>query len=160
MQRGVTEAARLEAAVQRLATEAQHWQEADWYRAREAGEWTAMETLAHMVELVTFWSGELRRIVATPGTHFGRTIDDRARMAWVEQHRQDRPEQGLSQLREAAEKSAALLRSFAAEDWTKTGIDARGAETEVQEIVERRILAHVEEHVAQVTRAARPSSEG
>ncbi len=46
-------------------------------------EWSIMQILSHLVEGVPYWLGEVERVVSTPGSSWGRGLQDQARLAAV-----------------------------------------------------------------------------
>src|SRR5258708_7740446 len=44
------------------------------YREPAENEWTIMENLAHITEMLPYWAGEVAKLVAQPGQKFGRTM--------------------------------------------------------------------------------------
>lgn len=154
-QRGEREAQRLEAAIERLLSEAATWQEVELYRSPAEGEWTAMKVLAHLAEMQPYWAHQLERVVAAPGQPFGRTMEDPERIAAVEDHAQDALEPMLARLRAATAEATSILRSLDDSAWTSTGIHSRRGEMDLGAIVEFFLVGHAEEHVEQAIRAVR-----
>lgn len=152
--RGEAEARRLEAAIERLVAEAQRLGDEGLYRSPAEGEWTAMETLSHLVEIQPYWAGEVQRVAAQPGVAFGRGLDDPGRLAGVQEHAGATLESLLPRLRAATEQAASMLRSLSADDWAKRGMHPRRGEMEIAEIVEHFLIGHAEEHVEQALKAA------
>jgi uncharacterized damage-inducible protein DinB len=46
-------------------------------------EWSILQVLSHLVEAVPYWLGEVERVVAEPGSSWGRGLQDPARLAAV-----------------------------------------------------------------------------
>src|SRR5258708_8538507 len=46
------------------------------YQAPAENEWTIMQNLAHIVEFMPYWAGEIEKLVAAPGETFARTPQD------------------------------------------------------------------------------------
>jgi len=46
-------------------------------------EWSILQILSHLVEGVPYWLGEVERVVAEPGSSWGRGLQDPARLAAV-----------------------------------------------------------------------------
>ena len=46
------------------------------YQSPAENEWTIMQNLAHIVEFMPYWAGEIEKVIAEPGCEFGRTHDD------------------------------------------------------------------------------------
>jgi hypothetical protein len=45
--------------------------------------WSMVEILGHVQEAAPYWAGEIQRVIANPGTHWGRNHHDEARLAAV-----------------------------------------------------------------------------
>src|SRR5712692_11417111 len=73
------------------------------YQLPAENEWTIMQNLAHIVEFMPYWAGEIEKLVADPGRNFGRTAQDEGRLRGISEHEKDR----LSSIK------AALLVSYA-----------------------------------------------
>src|SRR6266581_2963700 len=50
------------------------------YEVPAENEWTIMQILAHIVELMPYWAGEIEKLLAAPGENFGRTQQDERRL--------------------------------------------------------------------------------
>src|SRR3954466_14001085 len=46
-------------------------------------EWSILQVLSHLVEGVPYWLGEVERVVAEPGSSWGRGLQDPARLEAV-----------------------------------------------------------------------------
>lgn len=46
-------------------------------------EWSILQILSHLVEAVPYWLGEVERVVHTPGSNWGRGLQDPIRLAAV-----------------------------------------------------------------------------
>src|SRR5213080_727977 len=49
-------------------------------------EWTIMQNLAHIVEFMPYWAGEIEKLVAEPGRNFGRTPQNVGRLKGISEH--------------------------------------------------------------------------
>ena len=56
------------------------------YQPPAENEWTIMQNLAHIVEFMSYWAGEIEKIVAEPGCTFGRTPEDVGRLQGISEH--------------------------------------------------------------------------
>ena len=56
------------------------------YESPAENEWTIMQNLAHIVEFMPYWAGEIEKLVAEPGSNFGRTIEDMGRLQGISEH--------------------------------------------------------------------------
>src|SRR6266550_5503271 len=59
------------------------------YEAPAENEWTIMQNLAHIVEFMPYWAGEIEKLVTTPGENFGRTPQDVGRLKGISEHEMD-----------------------------------------------------------------------
>ncbi len=57
------------------------------YETSIEGEWTLMESLAHIIEFMPYWGDEIVKLVAQPGQNFGRTHKDEARIQAIKDHK-------------------------------------------------------------------------
>lgn len=109
--------------------------------------------LAHLVEMLPFWLGELERVVDGDGSGpvpFGRIADDASRIGLIERDRSlplrvlfDRVEAGLWAW-------MVRLPTLTATDRERIGLHPRIGEMAVERMAERFILGHTEEHIAQL----------
>src|SRR5260370_32071354 len=56
------------------------------YRRFIAEEWTLAENLVHVAEARQFFTGEVRKVLATPGASIGRGLHHPARLQKIPQH--------------------------------------------------------------------------
>lgn len=138
------------------------WPLATAFGTEPEASWGPREVLAHVEEMLPFWLGELERVVdaaTAPGpVPFGRVADDTARVAIIERDRSlplgvlfGRIDVGL---RDWADRLATLTEAEKA----RIGIHPRLGELPAPGILERFVLGHAEDHIAQLESvlAARP----
>jgi hypothetical protein len=138
------------------------WPLATAFGTEPEAEWGPREVLAHVEEMLPFWLGELERVVdpaTAPGpVAFGRIADDTARVAIIERDRSlplgvlfGRIDVGL---RDWADRLPTLTEAEKA----RIGIHPRLGELPAPGILERFVLGHAEDHIAQLESvlAARP----
>jgi uncharacterized damage-inducible protein DinB len=117
-------------------------------------EWSALQVLGHMVEMIPYWLGHCRILIAAPEPpHFGRTLDAPERLAAVEPGALKQPEALVSLLEAEIQAAARTLRQLTPAERHKTGIHVRRGEMTVAEIIEQFIVAHAEDHLVQVRTA-------
>lgn len=63
------------------------------YQVPTEDEWTIMESLAHIMELMSYWADEVAKLVAQPGQNFGRSMQQEERLAALRDHGRDSLEQ-------------------------------------------------------------------
>lgn len=120
-------------------------------------EWSATQILGHMVEMIPYWLDHCRRLIAATGDPptFGRTLGSPERLAGVEQGAKGNPEDLARMLHEQVLEAARAIREMSAGERSKKGMHVRDGEMTVAEVIERFIVDHAEEHLAQVRAAAR-----
>ena len=153
---GEAQARRLESVYQELAALLHRPDVAQRLRAAPGeSEWSAMQTLGHTVEMIPYWLSHCRTLIAaTAGPpHFGRTLDAPERLAGVEHGAAGTPDEFLRRLNDEIQAAAQTIRSMSAAERGKKGLHLRRGEMTVADVVEVFIVAHAEEHVAQVRTA-------
>lgn len=153
---GDTQAQRLESVMQQL--DALLSQPAVGLRLRQApgeNEWNVLQTLGHLLEMVPYWLDQARRLIESPGEPppFGRTLDSPERLEGVERGAVTDPGDILRQLREQVRAAAKTIRGLSPEEREKAGIHARRGLMKVDELIETFVVAHAEDHLAQVRAA-------
>ena len=141
---------RLERSVQHLLAEIERLPADVLYQAPQPGEWPVVSTLAHVAEILPYWSRQAELVATSPEAKFGRTHEDPDRIAAVEQHGRDTLESVASRIRAGLQECLATLRRIPANAWSTVGHSPSRGEMTVEDIVERFLCHHVEEHAAQV----------
>jgi uncharacterized damage-inducible protein DinB len=114
-------------------------------------EWSAMQTLGHMTEMIPYWLNHCRTLIAVTGTPptFGRTPGSPERLAGVAHGASADPDALLHQLREEVRAAASAIRQLSPTERGKRGISSERGEMTVDQVVETFIVDHAEEHLAQ-----------
>lgn len=117
-------------------------------------EWSALQTVGHTIEMIPYWLHHCANIIAAsePPT-FGRSHDDPERLAAVALGATSGVDLLLTRLNEEVEKAVPAIRRFSASDRARKGLHVRRGEMSVGDILEQFIIAHAEEHLAQVQAA-------
>lgn len=115
--------------------------------------WEAGQVWAHMAELVPYWHGEVESIIASydgDPVSFGRTKEDPARIAGIELGRheavrlfQERLHQGLGELKR-------YLAARTSPEFNAVGQHVTRGEMNVEAVLGRFVVAHLEEHADQL----------
>ena len=118
-------------------------------------EWSAMQTVGHMAEMIPYWMSHCHRLMAAKSEppQFGRTPDNTERLAGVERGATGQPDELLHSLNHEVEVAAQAIRHMSRTDWSKTGVHLRHGTMTVAEVVEQLVVAHAEEHLAQAQAA-------
>jgi hypothetical protein len=118
--------------------------------------WEAGQVWAHLAEFPGYWLGEIDRIVeshaADPAGRvaFGRPKTDPGRLAAIEHDRQTDPAALLTRVHDGIGALTDRLRALPDTAWTIEGMHAVLGPMSMHTIVERFIVAHLEEHADQL----------
>lgn len=131
-------------------------------RLRTAGadEWSALQIVAHMTELIPYWMHDARTLAASTGEppRFGRNLDAPERLDAVARGATSDPDELLRRLDAEIQAAAADIRAMSPAERARTGIHNRRGEMTVAAVIEQLIVGHAEEHVAQVRQVLRLSA--
>lgn len=118
-------------------------------------EWSAMQTLGHVTEMIPYWLNHCRTLIAATGTPptFGRTPGSPERLAGVAHGASADPDALLRQLHEEVRAAAGMIRQLSTGERGKRGISTERGEMTVAQVIESFIVDHAEEHLAQVQTA-------
>ena len=126
--------------------------------------WEAGQVFAHLAEFPAFWVGQVRTFIAArvagepEPIPFGRTKADPGRLAAIETRRREEPLALLRDVDAGLAAASALCRTLSTDDWQTCGLHpALGAMT-VAEIIDRFLVAHLEEHADQLDELASGAS--
>lgn len=150
---------RIESLVARLLEQVAHAPAQELHVQSAPGEWTAMQSLAHVAELLPYWSRQARDVAARRENDqpFGRTHDDPERIAAVATGAEDALAEVVPRVRGALVECEATLRAIPAQGWLRTGRHMRRGEMTVLQIVDQFLVEHMEEHLYQVEAVLRAS---
>jgi uncharacterized damage-inducible protein DinB len=152
---GEAQARRLESVAEQLSTLLSRPDVARRLRTAPAeNEWSAMQVLGHVVEMIPYWMSHCRALIAaTEPPRFGRMPDAPERLAGVEKGAAAEPGELLRLLQKEVQAAARSIRQMSAAERGQKGVHVKRGEVMVADIVELFIVAHAEEHVAQVRAA-------
>lgn len=124
--------------------------------APDVNDWSAMQALGHVVEMIPFWVDRVNAMAASPESYrIGRAFDAPERLAGIERGAAGDPDEMIAQLNREVRAAAAAIRRMTVEERGRTGFYAKGGRITVAEAIERFLVAHAEEHLAQVQAALR-----
>jgi hypothetical protein len=133
-------------------TAGEPWPLASAFGTEPEASWGPREVLAHVAEMLPYWRGELERVLegSPEPIPFGRLQSDTWRIGLIERDRDlpiallfDRIDAGL---RDWAERVPTLTAAQRA----RRGLHPRLGEVRADRILQRHVLEHAEEHVAQL----------
>lgn len=116
--------------------------------------WVAREILAHAAEMLPYWMGEIERVLAAdPGATpvpFGRTAADSIRTMTVDRDRSLPLSELYSRITWGVDRVAQLLLQIDDAQCARPAIHDTLGEMPLEQLVERFLSGHLEEHCLQL----------
>lgn len=149
---GEPQARRLESVSEQLSSLLRQSEIAQRLRARPGeNEWSVMQVLAHLVEMIPYWLGHCQTLAAADAPpQFGRTQESPERLAGVARGETRSLDQLMSELGDEVQAAARAIRRMTPDERDRRGIHLKRGAMSVAEVIEMYIVAHAEEHLAQV----------
>jgi DinB family protein len=117
----------------------------------ESGErWDRGQVLAHVAEMLPYWARQAELVAAGRQAEFGRVKGDPDRLAAIERDRREDPRRLLGRVDEGVATVLALLDRLDAQALGRSARHQTLGEMTVAEIVDRFLVAHLEEHADQL----------
>ena len=113
-------------------------------------EWTIMQNLAHIVEIMSYWAGEIAKLVAVPGQNFGRTAQHEGRLRAISEHERDSLEQVKAALPASYARLDDVLGSLQDSDLMLTGNHNKFGEKTLDWFIEEFVTGHLRSHIEQI----------
>jgi hypothetical protein len=113
-------------------------------------EWTLMECLAHVREIMPYWAGEIEKLVAAPGQKFGRTQQDEDRLRAIDEHRFDSLEQARAALPGSYARLEEVLGKLTDRDLALMGHHSTFGERNLDWFIDEFVTRHLQGHVEQL----------
>jgi hypothetical protein len=120
------------------------------YQSPSPDEWTVTESLAHIVEFMTYWADEIAKLVANPGRNFGRTKEDPNRIRSIEEHSHDTLEQMRLALPDSYGYLDNVLSTLTDSDLELTGHHSKFKEHTLDWFIKEFVTDHLENHILQL----------
>lgn len=128
------------------------WPLSDRFGSEPEAHWGPPETLAHVAEMIPFWTGEMERVLAgaQEPVPFGRVASDPLRIGVIERDRSLPSRELLARIESGVERLASRLGELDAGEAGRRGVHPTLGEMTVVRIAERFVIGHLEEHAAQL----------
>lgn len=115
--------------------------------------WEAGQVWAHMAEFIPYWQREVESVIGGydgDPVPFGRTKEDPGRLAGIEMGRHEALRQLVARVHESIEDLKRYLAARTSVEWNAVGQHAIRGDMDVEAIVGRFVVAHLEEHADQL----------
>jgi hypothetical protein len=115
--------------------------------------WEAGQVWAHIAEFVPYWHEQVESVIAAyDGTPvpFGRTKTDPARIAAIELGRHEQITDQMTRTHDSIAELKRYLGGLIPAEWNAVGLHPTRGEMDVEAIVERFVVIHLEEHAEQL----------
>jgi len=124
-------------------------------RNTPADEWSTMQILGHMVEMIPYWLSHCQAIIAAQDESIkvGRALDAPERLEGVERGAAATPEALRQALGQAVTKGSAAIRAMSPAQREQRGDHVRLGAVTVAQLIEMTIITHAEDHLAQIRQA-------
>lgn len=136
---------------------AEPWPLATAFGTEPEARWGPREVLAHVAEMLPYWLGELERVAdGSPGepegaaVPFGRVADDPVRLGFIERDRTLPLRVLFGRIDAGLRDWSDRLETLTEEDRARPGRHSKLGELPAREILERFVIGHAEDHVAQL----------
>lgn len=117
--------------------------------------WQAGQVWAHVAEFVPYWHAQMASVIGeydgTP-VPFGRVKTDPARAAAIEVGRAEPIAEQMERTRRALAELRRYLEGLTSAEWNAVGLHLRLGEMDVEAMVQRFLVNHLEEHADQLDR--------
>lgn len=125
---------------------------ADFGTAPESS-WGPREALAHVAEMLPYWTGEIARVVVAGAPElvpFGRVQSDVLRIGILERDRTLPLGELFERIDAGTDRIARRLQALSGAEAARRGVHPRLGELAAAEMAERFVVGHLEEHVEQL----------
>jgi hypothetical protein len=115
--------------------------------------WEAGQVWSHMAEFVPYWKQQVESVIAAydgAPVPFGRLKDDPGRLSGIEMGRHEAIRQMGAQVHDSIEELKGYLGGLTSAEWNAVGLHPVRGELDVESIVGRFVVSHLEEHADQL----------
>ena len=115
--------------------------------------WEAGQVWAHMAEFVPYWHREVEGVIGGydgDPVPFGRTKEDPGRISGIEMGRHEAVRQLRARVHNGIEELKLFLAARTSPEWNAVGHHAIRGDMDVEAIVGRFVVSHLEEHADQL----------
>lgn len=114
------------------------------------GEWSIMQNLAHVVEIMPYWGNEIAKAVREPGQQFGRTAEDAGRLRALDEHGTDTLAEAKVALPASYARLDHVLANLNDTDLALTAVHKKYGERTLDWFIDEFVTRHLASHVEQI----------
>ena len=129
------------------------WPLAEDYGTGPEASWGPREVLAHVEEMLPFWLGEMERVIdgdRSAAVPFGRIADDPVRIGIIDRDRSLPLRVLFARIDAGLAGWAERLPTLSPSERDRIGVHPRLGEMPAAAILERFVVGHAEDHIAQL----------
>jgi hypothetical protein len=129
------------------------WPLSEAWGTEPEADWGPREVLAHVDEMLPYWTDQLERVVAEAEAGpvpFGRIATDPSRLSRIDANRQRPSGDLLDEIDTGIRETADFIDGLRDGASDRIGLHPSRGELTVRESIDRFIVAHLEDHVAQL----------
>ena len=127
----------------------------------DSGErWDRGQALAHVAEMLPYWAQQAELVASGRQTEFGRVKSDPDRVAAIERDRREDPARLLARVDEGVAVVLALLERLDDQALAASGHHQTLGDMTVGQLIDRFLVAHLEEHADQLERRGPGNPKG
>lgn len=123
---------------------------AQLYQMPNENEWSLMQSLAHITEIMPYWANEIEGLVKAPSQKFGRVMSDEKRLRAIAEHSRDELEEAQTALPGSYARLQEVLAGLTDTDLSKTGIHSKYGEKPLEWHIREFVTDHLRNHVTQL----------
>jgi hypothetical protein len=120
------------------------------YGAPSQGEWSIMQILAHVVEIMPYWGNEIVKAVREPGQKFGRTAEDLDRLRALDEHGADTLTEAKAALPGSYARLDQVLATLKDSDLDLKALHKKYGERTLDWFIDEFVTNHLAAHVEQI----------
>jgi hypothetical protein len=120
------------------------------YVAPSPGEWSIMQNLAHVVEIMPYWGNEIAKAVREPGQKFGRTAEDVDRLRALDEHGTDTLTEAKAALPGSYARLDQVLATLQNSDLDLKALHKKYGERTIDWFIDEFVTSHLAAHVEQI----------
>jgi len=129
------------------------WPLSDTWGTEPEADWGPREVLAHIDEMLPYWTEQLERVLAADvaaAVPFGRVATDPSRLSRIDENRRHPSGQLLDEIDIGIERTASFVDGLSTAQRERIGVHPSRGELTVEASIERFLVSHLDDHVEQL----------